>query len=61
MSSINNIKLSFIESKFDDFRDKLKDLSSIDDIIKLKIELLRITIIESLSYEEYKKYEGKEA
>jgi hypothetical protein len=40
MSSINNIKLSFIESKFDDFRDKLKDLSSIDDIIKLKIEPL---------------------
>ena len=42
MSSINNIKLSFIESKFDDFRDKLKDLSSIDDIIKLKISKERI-------------------
>lgn len=37
MSNISNIKISFIGDKFEDFKSKLKELSSIDDIIKVKI------------------------
>lgn len=47
----NTLKINFIQSNFDDFKSKLKDLTRISDIIKMKIDNESIFIYSILGSE----------